>query len=86
MKLGPDTFTVSADGPNSSVAKKTALTLAAESCASMGKELIATNTNDGLRLNRFFYDVTFRCLDKNDPQLKRPEFTKSPDIVIEQRR
>lgn len=86
MPLGPDTYTVSADDLNPSNAKQAALTQASQYCANKDQELLVNHIVDGSRGNRMYYDINFRCLGKNDPELKRPSFTKSPDIVIEERK
>lgn len=86
MKLGPDTYTVSASKHYTSggaVAKTNALESANNHCLQLGKELLVTNTSNGYEAPFYTYSVTFNCLNKNDPQLTRPTYKKSPDVLIE---
>ena len=85
LPMGPDTFSVSADDLNASTAKQAALSQAQTHCASLGKEILVTNTKVS-RETRNIYDVTFRCLSKGDPELTRPTYSKEPDVVIEDKR
>ncbi len=82
LKLGPDTYTVSAAASAArggwASAQKTALTTANDHCAQMGKEILVTNV-DAARTNVYgggSSAVTFRCLDKGDPELQRPEYRR----------
>lgn len=86
MPMGPDTFSVSSDNPSAAAAKQSALSQAQGHCASLGKEIMVTNTETAVIRNRAVYDVTFRCLSPGDPKLTRPSYTKNPDVVIEDRR
>jgi len=70
VKMGPDTYTVSAAAApargGSSEARKIALTAANEHCAQMGKEILVTNV-DTATTNIYgagSAEVTFRCLAK----------------------
>jgi hypothetical protein len=86
MKLGPDTYTVSASKHYTSggaVAKTNALEAANNYCTQLGKELLVTNTTNGFEAPFYTYSVTFNCLDKNDAQLTRPVYKKAPDVLIE---
>jgi len=86
MKLGPDTYTVSASKHYTSggaAAKTNALQAAIKYCEDLSKEVLVTNTQDGFDVPFYTYSVTFNCLDKKDPQLKRPSYKRSPDILIE---
>ena len=86
MKLGPDTYTVSASKHYTSggaVAKTNALQAANKYCETIGKEVLVTNTQDGFDVPFYTSSVTFNCLDRADPQLKRPVYRKSPDVLIE---
>ena len=85
MQLGPDTYTVTADDLNESTAKQAALRQAQERCTSMSREILVTNMKLS-RGGRAAFDVTFRCLTKDDPEFKRPNYTKEPDVVIEDKR
>lgn len=92
LKMGPDTYTVSAAAApargGSSEARKIALTEANQHCAQMGKEILVTNV--GTATTNIYgagsAEVTFRCLTKGDPELQRPEYRRPPDAVIEDRR
>lgn len=72
-KVGPDTYTVSADHLNASTAKASVLEQAGEYCANQGKELLVTKTLKRQQV-KYFYDVTFLCLDEGDPRLISPEY------------
>ena len=92
LKMGPDTYTVSAAAApargGSSEARRIALTEANQHCAQMGKEILVTNV--GTATTNIYgagsTEVTFRCLAKGDPDLQRPEYRRPPDAVIEDRR
>lgn len=92
LKMGPDTYSASAAAAPArggySEARKLALSDANQYCAQMGKEILVTNI--GTATTNVYgagsADVTFRCLAKGDPELQRPEYRKSPDTVIEDRR
>lgn len=86
LPMGPDTYSVSADDLNPSTAKQASLTQAQSHCATLGKEILVTNTRDSRRDARTMYDVTFRCLSKGDPELARPTYETPPDVRIEDRR
>ena len=92
LKLGPDTYTTSAaavpERGGSIEARKVALTEANEYCAQLGKEILVANigTATANQYGRGQAEITFRCLAKGDPQLQRPEFRKTPDVTIEDRR
>ncbi len=86
MKLGPDTYTVSASKHYTSggaVAKTNALEAANTHCLQLGKELLVTNTTDGYNGTFYTHSVIFNCLEKGDPKLTRPTYKKTPDVVIE---
>ena len=92
LKLGPDTYTVSVHAApargGESGARNLALTEANEHCQSQSREILVTNLNSG-RSTHFpgcTVEVTFRCLEKGDPELQRPTFRRAPDITIEDRR
>lgn len=89
MPMGPDTFNVSASKHYTSggaEAKSNALLAANAHCASLGKEILVTNTSSSYAAPFYNSSITFRCLSKNDPELSRPNFQKSPDVVIEDKR
>jgi putative hemolysin len=72
-KIGPDTYTVSADHLNASKAKASVLEQAGVYCANQGQEVLVTKTLKRQQM-KYFYDVTFLCLDKGDPRLVSPEY------------
>lgn len=92
LPAGPDTYTVterfSAIRGGSLTAQKVSMTEASQFCTQQGKEFfpldmeelpgMTTPVNTG-------YSVTFRCLNPGDPELQRPNFQPSPNLVIENR-
>ena len=89
LPMGPDTFIVSASKHYTSggaEAQSNALSAANTHCASLGKEILVKNTSSNYAAAFYNFSVTFRCLDKNDPELARPSFQNSPDVIIEDRR
>jgi hypothetical protein len=89
LSLGPDTFTVSASKHYTSggaEAKSNALIAANAHCAGLGKEILVTNISSGYAAPFYNSSVTFRCLNKKDAELARPNFQNVPDVVIEDRR
>lgn len=85
MKMGPDTYNVTADALGSSNARQVALSEANSHCQGMGKEILVTNTGVGQDRARSVYDVTFKCLSTGDPDLQRPNYESAADIVIKSR-
>jgi len=91
MAVGPDTYliTTAADAfrGGGSGARQVALSEAQQHCTKLNKELLVTNmeTSPFVGGGKSF-DVTFRCLVKSDPELSRPTYKKTPDVVIEDRR
>ena len=86
MKLGPDTYTVSASKHYTSggaVAKTNALEAANNYCTELGKEVLVKNITDRFDPPFFSYSVNFQCLSKTDPELVRPTYKPAADIVIE---
>lgn len=83
QKLGPDTYRVSSDDRNPSVATKASLQAANAHCTSLGREIVVTNQVDTPQNLRSVSDVTFMCLGKGDPQLARPQYERAPQIRIE---
>jgi hypothetical protein len=86
LKMGPDTYSVSASASairgGRSGAKNIAVTEANEKCAFEGKEILITNTS----YSGETVDITFQCLAKDDPALHRPMYHAAPTTVIEDRR
>ena len=91
LKLGPDTYSVSVHAApargGESGAKRIALTEANQACMQKGRELLVRNISS--RPSSHFpggtVDVTFQCLGQTDPGLKRPEYSREPDVVIQNR-
>jgi hypothetical protein len=90
LKIGPDTYTVTASrdfiAGGAPGAQSSALREANRQCESMGREVMVTDTAAGFQRPHSTYRVTFRCLAKDDPTLKRPDLEPAPNIVIEDRR
>lgn len=73
-QLGPDTYYArgSCSGANYSIVAASGF------CVKKGKaSLVRSITGD---------DIIFRYLNVNDPEYRRPDFQKSPDIVIQDNR
>lgn len=71
--LSADTYTISADDLDETVAKGTALGLAENHCTEQGKKMLATKIFKQHRV-RYTYDVTFQCLNADDSRLNNPEY------------
>lgn len=71
--LGPNTFTISVDDLKDSTAKGIALGLAESHCAEQNKEFLVTHMHKRHQL-RYYYDVTFLCLELGDPRLENPQY------------
>ena len=56
-------------------------------CQLKGKEFMPINVHsvDSGMYKFGNSSLKFRCLDKSDPQLHRPNFENSPNLIIEQR-
>jgi hypothetical protein len=84
LPFGPDTYTVSEHRApilgGGSEAQRAAITEATDYCENHGKKLLPLNsTQSGLAVNQAAYgntsfSMTFRCLDPDDPELRRPKF------------
>lgn len=90
LKLGPDTYSVSANAMpirgGAIGAKRHALNEASEHCSYLGKELLVSNIDTyGDPRGSGTANIDFLCLSKNDPALHRPTYKQKPDIVIESR-
>ena len=90
MALGPDTYQISTGADNfrggESGAKRMALQNAQSYCAKLGKALLVKNMSTGFSGNLRQVDVTFMCMNKNDPEYTRPTYENTPDIVIEEKK
>lgn len=92
QKIGPETYMVSAVAApvrgGVSGAQTVALADANRYCAEQGKEIMVANTAGGA-MNGFGAgqaNITFRCLEQGDRDLRRPNLRAAPDVVIEDRR
>lgn len=90
-KMGPDTYTVSSSASpvrgGASGARSMAINAAGAYCQKIDREVMVTNVA-GQTTNVHgagSVDVTFRCLVPGDPQLKRPVYERSPDVIIQNR-
>lgn len=86
LPLGPDTYQLSvgrapiAGGPFE--ARRVALTQAEEYCANKNQKLMVISTKVWGE-NRGGFDIDFRCLHADDPDLRRPTLETVPDTVVE---
>lgn len=90
LELGRDTYSVSAtaDGfRDAASARQSAFELGAKKCARLGKKFMLTN--ESVTNTRMGIDTTvsiiFRCLSETDRDYSRPDYQKSPDLLIENR-
>jgi len=83
---GPDTYKGVSEGIDYQIASSYGLNEANSYCVNMGKIFLPvsseTFTDSDSKVN---YDLTFRCLDEDDPELTRPNMEKVPDLIIENR-
>lgn len=90
LKMGPDTYSVADEvrgwGRGAAFARTSALQKANEHCAEMAKEILVTSVEARPVPNGGTAVVTFRCLRHGDPDLQRPNYRPTPDIVVEERR
>jgi len=90
MKMGPDTYRVSASKHNMTGgapgAESDALRLANAHCEQLGKEVLVTGTSSDFDRPFYTYTATFQCLSIGDPDLHRPKYAPAPTTVIEDRR
>lgn len=89
MKMGPDTYRVTTIAAplrgGSAGAQTLALEEANKYCTGMDKEIFVTNVGhrDLNNAGAGSSDVTFRCLDKNDKDLYRPNYESAPRMIIQ---
>lgn len=92
MKLGPDTYVVSSQvllGPGKgATAREAAFREAGAFCEKQGKEILVDDytMTGGPNTLTGDADVRFRCLAKDDPDLKRPTFQPTQKVITEQKR
>lgn len=89
--VGPDTYMISSvaamERGGQSGAKSFAVADAGAYCRTMGKDVLVENmaSHQANVYGAGSAEVIFRCLAKEDPEMKRPNFQRSPDVVLEQR-
>jgi len=89
VPIGPDTYMMSDTGAwswsSGGNLKAGIYKEAYEFCLKEGKVMMPVNTNQtNANFSNFAHaEVQFRCLDKGDPELRRPTMEKTPDIVIQ---
>ena len=89
IPMGPDTYTITAESEfGSGGAKKKALSEANKFAEDAGKYMIPVNVNTGGEYDPVgdyhnTYELTFRLVTKNDPEYRRTNLQKTPDIVIQ---
>ena len=91
LEMGRDTYSVTAtaDGYRlASQVRESAFQAGTEKCTSLGKRFMFIN--ESTASTRMGIDttvnVTFRCLNENDPEYVRPNIRQAPDVVIENQR
>jgi hypothetical protein len=83
VKLGPDTYSVSATAFQTmggvSAARTVAVNRGTQYCQAAGLEFLATNISSQMLdlTGSGTVDVTFRCLRAGDPELQRPIYQRS---------
>ena len=91
LDMGRDTYSVSATANgfrSAASARQSAFETGKEMCEKQDKRFMFVNestarTRMGIDTT---VDVTFRCLNENDPEYKRPMVRQAPDVVIEDQR
>jgi hypothetical protein len=83
LPLGPDTYRISARASMGAEAQsqKMAVLEGQQYCKTVGREFMVIGTK--VLKASGGYEVTFRCLKANDPELVRPNLEKAPDTVIQ---
>lgn len=77
VNLGPDTYMSSGKYGNG-CGYKYNIKHAGVFCSRMGKSILVDNIDK----TKEDSSVIFKCLSKNDVELQRPSYNKSPDIII----
>jgi len=84
--VGEDKYSIAVSGGDEKIveAKKIAYTEANQECANQGKEILVLSES---RVRYGTIDLTFRCLDKDDPEIqKTPVKEKDSGVLIEDQR
>ena len=82
LLMGQDTYLISVSDPgDKEEARKTAYNEAKQECTNQGKELSILSEK---KVRFATIDLTFKCLDKNDPEInKQPVNEKAPEVLKE---
>ena len=89
QKMGSDTYSVMVSPIWGSFvdAKKAAYDEARIECAKEAKEMLVLNEYHQTRSYPKVVELTFRCLNKYDPEMQqRPVYRKEPEVIIEDSR
>jgi hypothetical protein len=90
LPVGPDTYTLTQNAITSFggtvTAQQQALTIANEYCQQQGRQFLLSSAQPSATLGSGTYSIIFRCYTAGDPDLRRPNYRPSPNIVIENRR
>lgn len=84
--FGKDTYSVAYTGKNFAGTKMIVFKAANNYCQKNGTVFEPVNVNSSHGWRSSSVELIFRCLDKDDPEIKRTEWEQKPDIVIEDRR
>jgi hypothetical protein len=80
--FGPDTYTLTYAGKHAAPTRTIVLKASNEYCTGMNKVFLPKSENQ--RGNSV--ELVFRCLNPDDPELKRTNWETRPDTIIEDRR
>jgi hypothetical protein len=84
LPVGPDTYRVSArtSSGGTAPAREAAVSAAGQQCARLSKHLLVLSsaTNIGSTADQGVVDLTFRCLAAGDPELRRQNIQRAPDV------
>jgi hypothetical protein len=89
LKMGPNTYTITvAAAPargGETAARRLAIEEATATCQGLGRELLVKDMTSGPATHGAggAVDLIFRCLEADDPEMKRPTYKRVPDTVIE---
>lgn len=85
MPFGPDTYKINVSGWTILDAVKQGNEEANNFCNERNKKFMPINSSSIPHSSQQWgnYDLTFRCLKEGDPELHRPDWKNSPDIIIE---
>ena len=88
VPIGPDTYMIANSEwgfTSGGVQKAKVMKEASDYCKSIGKKMlpISTNQNDVAWGKTPAAEVQFRCLNENDPELRRPTLEPVPNVRIE---